>query len=248
MGIDVIVPQLLSQTGVVCGFTTRLGGVSLPQWDTLNLGTASGVDPCAVKENSAILADYAGIAPDDVALMKQVHGADIRAVSSGGVHADCDCLVTATAGVLLAVRTADCVPVLLADADGGVVAAVHCGWRSIAGGIIEKVLVYFASEYGVRIETVSAALGPAIGGCCYEIGPDVASHLRPESLARVNGRLHGDLKAEVVSRLISYGVDRSRISVDPSCTVCEPERFFSYRRDGSQSGRMAGFIMIKQSE
>jgi YfiH family protein len=141
------------------------------------------------------------------------------------------------------VKTADCVPVLLAGTDARVIAAIHCGWRSIAGGIVEHALSYIDSECGVRPSNTIIALGPSIGRCCYEIGSDVAACLRPESVHEVDGRLYGDLKAEVVSRFLTSGVNETRIHIDSSCTSCDAARFFSYRRDGVRTGRMAGFIM-----
>lgn len=183
---------------------------------------------------------------------EQVHGTLLASLASepgrplAGAAAvgRCDGLLTAEPGLGLAVRTADCVPVLLAG--GGVVGAVHAGWRGTAAGIVARAVRRFAVEYGVAPGELHAALGPAIGGCCYEVGEEVIAALAgrgvPEALWRDGSR--ADLRVLLRAELVALGVPERRIVLAGGCTACTAE-LASYRRDGEAAGRQLSIAVLR---
>ncbi|MHB9028879.1 MAG: peptidoglycan editing factor PgeF, partial [Candidatus Latescibacterota bacterium] len=240
-----IIPRSLDTGQALCGFTTRQGGVSLPPFDSLNLGTRTSDRPDSIRENYRILYDYLGVTEDKIALMRQVHSAFVRVIDRGGAYDETDGLLTSTPGILLGVRVADCVPVLLHDPRKKAIGAVHCGWRPIASGILERTLERMACEWGAAPADVHAALGPSAGPCCYEVGPEVVERLHPSAVQTRNGRLYADLHTEIIERLLSSGLQRANIEPIRECTICTESLYFSHRRDSLNSGRMMGYIMLK---
>jgi purine-nucleoside/S-methyl-5'-thioadenosine phosphorylase / adenosine deaminase len=229
--------------GAKVTFTTRQGGVSEGPYESLNLGILTDDDPDRVRENRRRAAALAGVEPARVAMGWQVHGTDIRdwtgrapgpgyahPVPGGGDLDRLDGHLTRDPGVGLLVLVADCFPVALADGDR--VAMLHCGWRPLAGGIVEQALERFES-------TPSAAVGPGIGACCYEVGDEVL-----EAFSGIEGAARGrmlDLRAVIASNLATAGV--TDVQHVDRCTSCEPELYFSHRRDGGVTGRQAGIIV-----
>jgi YfiH family protein len=223
-------------------FSTRAGGVSEGPYESLNLGFLTDDEPQRVIENRGRLARAAGLAPDCVALGRQVHGAELHdwtapdpqrtyADPGGKVPPEVDGHLTRVAGVGLLVLAADCYPVALSD--GARVAMLHCGWRPLAEGIVERAVARFDS-------TPAAAVGPGIGGCCYEVGAEVS-----QRFADVPGALDGrmlDLRRVISARLEAAGV--SAIEHLDRCTSCEPERYFSHRRDRGVTGRQGGLCVL----
>jgi YfiH family protein len=224
-------------------FTTRQGGVSEGPYESLNLGILTEDDPERVRENRRIAAELADVSPDRIAMGWQVHGTEIRdwtgrdpdpgyadPVPGGPDLAQLDGHLTRDAGLGLLVLVADCFPVALSD--GEQAAMLHCGWRPLAGGIVEKALARFAS-------TPTAAVGPGIGGCCYEVGEEVL-----EAFSGIEGVASGrmlDLRAVIAAKLAAAGV--TDVQHVDHCTSCEPELYFSHRRDGGITGRQAGIIV-----
>ena len=227
--------------GATVTFTTRQGGVSEGPYESLNLGILTDDDPASVTENRRRAASEAGVEPERMAMGWQVHGTELREWT--GPPADLayaepgdkdlervDGHLTRERGIGLLVLVADCFPVALSD--GERVAMLHCGWRPLAGGILEKALAHFGSN-------PSAAVGPGIGGCCYEVGDEVL-----KAFAGVDGAASGrmlDLRAVIASKLAAAGV--ADVQHVDHCTSCEPERYFSHRRDGGVTGRQAGIIV-----
>ena len=221
----------------VAAFSTRVGGVSEPPFDTLNLGRLTG-DP-EVRENRHRLAVALGIDPRGVLIGRQVHEALVRrheeptepsafAEPAPGLP-EADGQATDRLGLAPLVFVADCLPVALAGPRG--VAMIHCGWRGMAAGIVQR---------GVdEVEATAAAAGPSIGPCCYEVGEEVLDAFRPLGDGLASGRML-DLR-EVARRLLERaGVERVEIS--ELCTSCNPELFFSHRRDEGRTGRQAGLV------
>jgi YfiH family protein len=222
-------------------FTTRQGGVSEGPYESLNLGILTDDDPGHVRENRHITAAMVGLDAERITMGWQVHGAEIRdwtGVAPDPGYADpggrdlekLDGHITRDGGVGLLVMVADCFPVALSD--GEQVAMLHCGWRPLAGGILEKALERFES-------TPSAAVGPGIGGCCYEVGEEVL-----EAFTDVDGAASGrmlDLRKVISARLAAAGV--TDVQHDDHCTSCEPDLYFSHRRDDGVTGRQAGIIV-----
>ncbi len=182
--------------------------------------------------------------PPGITTVHQIHScAVISVVGPGGDRlAEADGLVCGEGGLLVGVRTADCVPVLLADTRTQAVAAVHAGWRGTAGGIISVALRKMEEQFGTRPADVLAAVGPSIGLCCYEVGPEVARQFatwRPE-LEHATVPTKIDLQTINADQIRSVGV--TGIWVSRECTQCETARYFSYRREREQAGRMLSYI------
>ncbi len=226
------------------------------------LGRPQGLGPGAF--DLAMIRDRlaeAGEVPRIVVAARQVHGATVVAPDDPvwttiGWHEGADrlpigdALVSASADVILTIRTADCVPVLLVAAEARAVAAVHAGWRGVAAGVIEAAVAALGKRYGARPAALSAAIGPAIGGCCYEFGaehhaelvgrygPDAETAWRPTEA----GRGYLDLPKLVAAVLVRAGLDRAAIHAVDACTAEHPETLHSYRRDGANAGRQISYV------
>jgi YfiH family protein len=236
--------------GVRHGFSTRRGGVSVGRYATLNVGAKWGDDPEAVAHNRRRLAAAGAFALDRLFTARQVHGARVAVVGEQTlpervVDVEADALASDARDAVLGVYTADCVPVLLSDGEGRV-AAVHAGWRGTVKGVASGAVEALVS-LGARRERLRAALGPSICARCFEVGEEVAvefDRVAPSSVLRVAGeKPHVDLRAANCALLVAAGVRPSRIDAAPPCTACEPERFFSFRRDGSGIGQHLSFIV-----
>lgn len=231
--------------GVTAAFTTRAGGVSDAPYATLNLALHVGDDAVSVARNRETAAAALGIDANRVVWCDQVHGDAVAVVGPGDAgrrYAATDALVTAERDVPLAVMAADCVPVLLADARRGVVAAVHAGRKGLLVGVVE-VAVGTMLDLGCIREDVVCAVGPAIGACCYEVGDDVAAEVTetlPVTRATTrDGRTALDLTAGVRHVLAREGV--KSVTTVGGCTAHQPGLYFSHRRDGT-TGRHAGIV------
>ena len=238
------------------GFTTRLGGVSEPPFGTLNLGARWGDASAAVAENLRRLRG-AGTEGAEIHFATQVHGAEVAQVearqsprATGGQRADG--LVTVEPGVAVGVLAADCVPILVGDVGTGGCAAVHAGWRGTVSGVLQATLRRLLDLPGADVANLRVAIGPSIGPCCFEVGPEVI-----EQVERAFGEAHreGDIvqhprrpKAHVdlwcLNRLAArgLGVAAAHVEVAERCTFCDAERFFSYRRDQGRTGQQGAFI------
>lgn len=230
--------------GATAVFTTRVGGVSAPPFDSLNLGLLTDDEPSAVRENRRRAAAAAGVHADDVLIGYQVHGAEVevrdrrpRPNPYSGAASDparVDGQATASAGLAPLVLVADCLPVALAGA--GRVGVIHCGWRGLAAGIVDR---------GVTaVEARAAAIGPGIGACCYEVGDEVMDAFADLGDGIAQGR-NLDLRAVAGRLLDRAGV--SAVEVSELCTSCNPGLFFSHRRDGRRTGRQAGLVRITKA-
>lgn len=238
-----IQPDWPAPTNVRALVTTRAGGVSAAPWDSFNLGDHVGDDPVAVAGNRARLRERL---PAEPVWLKQVHGTVCvdAATTIANTEAEADAACARTPGVVCAVLTADCLPILLCDTAGSVVAAAHAGWRGLNAGVIESA-VHSMNRPG---EALMAWLGPAIGPKNFEVGGEVrASFIAhdPQAAAaftaKANGKWLCDIYLLARQRLIALGI--RRITSADYCTVHDRERFFSYRRDGV-TGRMASLIWL----
>jgi YfiH family protein len=227
--------------GASVTFTTREGGVSEGPYESLNLGILTDDDPHRVMENRRRAALAAAVHPGRVAMGWQVHGTalkewdgpprDLAYAEPGGKELDrVDGHLTREAGIGLLVLVADCYPVALSDGDR--VAMLHCGWRPLAGGIIEAAVERFSS-------VPSAAVGPGIGGCCYEVGDEVLAAFQDIDGAAAGRML--DLRKVIAAKLEAAGV--SDVQHVDACTSCSPELYFSHRRDKGVTGRQAGIVV-----
>ncbi|MBK5935675.1 peptidoglycan editing factor PgeF [Halorhodospira sp. 9621] len=234
-------PRWPAPEGVRALSTLRCGGCSAAPRDSLNLAEHTGDDPSAVAANRHLLRTRAGL-PAEPVWLEQVHGTEVVAAHRVAPGARADAAWTDRAGVVCAVLTADCLPVLLAAGDGRAVAAAHAGWRGLAAGILEAVVAALPVPAG----ELHAWLGPAIGPDAFEVGPEVAEALRARDPAAAEGltpaagdRWYADLYSLARSRLRQAGV--TSVHGGGWCTHTDRARFFSHRRDGS-TGRMASLI------
>ena len=248
MAIEVLTVDL--GPGVRAGISTRVGGVSADPWRAANLGFGVGDDPERVQTNRDLLAAWVG-AP--VRFARQVHGADVLVVDAEHVHrgptapgqtAQADALVTDVPGVALGVVVADCVPVLFADSISGAAGVAHAGRRGLVAGILQRTVEALAG-LGARPENLRAAVGPAAGGCCYEVPArlraEVAEVVAGSASTTTWGTPSLDLPAGAVAVLRGLGV--AQVQRVAACTIGD-RRFYSYRRDGV-TGRFAGVVRTR---
>ena len=231
--------------GVRHGFSLRAGGVSAGSLASLNLGHGVGDAASQVAENERRLASAAGLRHGCLATVRQVHG-DRVVRGAPGAAPDADAVWTDDpAGTWVGVRSADCVPVLIAAADGRAVAAIHSGWRGTALRVAARAVEVLGSA-GAEPGSLRAAVGPGIQACCYEVGEDLADRVRTEfgeAVVRRGGvRPHLDLSGAVRATLLAAGLLSAHIDVLAACTACDPERFYSHRRDRGVTGRHLAFI------
>lgn len=242
MSSDWIVPEWPAPPQIRSLVTTRHGGVSRGAYSSLNLGDHVGDDPLAVAENRRRLASRLGTHP---VWLNQVHGTLV--LDAGQAHSalrpEADASFARRSGVACAVMTADCLPVLLCDKAGSVVAAAHAGWRSLYAGILERTVAAMACPG----EELLAYFGPAIGPQAFEVGDEVrtafvGANAQDELAFKAHGgKWLADIYLLARQRLARLGVDA--VFGGDYCTVDEPERFFSYRRDGV-TGRMTSMIWL----
>jgi YfiH family protein len=246
--VEWVAPDWPAHAGVRALSTVRSGGVSLAPYASLNLGDHVGDVPEAVAENRRRLVVEAGL-PAEPLWLSQVHGitvANLDVPTSATPTADA--AFTRRPGTVCAILTADCLPVLLADDSGVVVAAAHAGWRGLAGGVIEATV----GSLGVAPARLLAWLGPAIGPEHFEVGAEVREALLQEDsgaegafVLNARGRFMADLGALARRRLAALGV--TRMYGGGRCTHAEPRRYFSHRRDG-MTGRQATLIWLEARE
>ena len=251
----------MREAGFPHGFSTRVGGVSPPPWDSLNLGGSCGDQPDRVSENFRRFCAAVGTDPERLVKNQQVHGDSVRTVTGADVTSfpgqpgtvEADGLLTQERGVCLAAFSADCIPVLLCDPVKKAACAVHAGWRGTALGIAARGVERMAQVCGSDPRDVLAAIGPGISTCCFETHADVPDGLRAHMGAGAEPFLHPipgtdkyhvDLKGANRSWLLRAGLLPEHIAVCGACTACETETFWSHRRMGTSRGSMAALIQI----
>ena len=259
-GVRALVCAPLEQDGFTNAFSTRLGGVSPLPDGSLNLAGFNEDDAENIYENRR---RFLELFDGDWTLTGcwQIHSADVRVVPNEheaqpkpGVLGDdqyCDALVSNTPNVLLTVKTADCVPVLIADPKTGAFAAVHAGWRGTSASIVPAAIKQLQSEYGARAEDLRAAIGPAANSCCYEVGSEVIAQFKerfPQSAHLFTPTREGhariDLQTANRDQLTGAGVSPERIHVAPLCTMDRTDLFFSYRREKKLHGRVGRLMSV----
>ena len=252
--------DVLENSAVVHGFSTRKGGVSPTPWDSLNLDDRRGDDLANVQENFRRLCTALDTDVQRAVLSRQVHRSDVRRVTA----VDCgkglwqpqdydsaDALVTDVPGIPLIVFSADCNVLLLHDPVRRVIGAAHAGWRGTAAGIAAETVRVMAEDYGCDPADLRAAIGPAIGPCCFETDGDVPEALRAalgvavEPFMAWNGsKWHIDLKAVNALWLRREGV--TRIDICDHCTACRPDLYWSHRKMGLRRGEQAALIALRE--
>lgn len=243
--------------GVVQGITTRRGGVSRPPYDSLNMGLQVGDSADDVRANRLRLWADLCFEEENVAMAEQVHGDAVALITQGGEtpQAGADALITSTPGMLLMMLFADCVPIYIVDPLNRAVGLAHSGWRGTVANITGKTMQAMTSEFGSQPRACLAAVGPSIGGESYEIGRDVADQFRHMTSLRAGsavfprneftGTYTLNLRQVIYSQLLSAGFRADYIAVSDEDTYRNSREFFSYRRDGASTGRMAAFLGMR---
>lgn len=245
-GADWIRADWPAPQSVIAGTTLRGGGVSTGQYTALNLGAQVDDEPGAVEENRRRFRKLCQL-PAEPVWLRQIHGTTVVADPPAATPAEADAIVSRRAETVCAVLTADCLPVLLAAADGSEVAAAHAGWRGLCAGVLEETV----ARLSAKPQSLLAWLGPAISQAAFEVGPEVRAKFLARDQAAAGsfvsnerGRWQADLYELARLRLQQAGV--TRVYGGDRCTFAEPACFFSYRRDGP-CGRMATFIFRKSA-
>ncbi|XTZ39387.1 purine nucleoside phosphorylase YfiH [Salmonella enterica] len=238
-----ILPQWPQPDNVAACSSTRIGGISLPPYDSLNLGAHCGDVLSSVEENRKRLFAAGGL-PANPVWLEQVHGTDVLKLSDEPITSKrADASYSNTPGTVCAVMTADCLPVLFCNRDGSEVAAAHAGWRGLCGGVLENTVACFSD----KPENILAWLGPAIGPQAFEVGAEVRqAFIEQDAQAESAFRPHGEKYFANIyllarQRLANVGV--TQVFGGDQCTFSQQEDFFSYRRD-KVTGRMASFIWL----
>lgn len=259
-GVRGLVSAPLERDGFANAFSTRLGGVSPMPSDSLNLAGFNEDAAENIYENrNRFLRLFDG--PWTLTGCWQIHSADVRVVENEaaarptpdvlGDDQYCDALVSNVPRILLAVKTADCVPILIGDHESGAFAAVHAGWKGTAASILRRTIDQLSSKYAAKPENLRAAIGPAANVCCYEVGPEVISQFKElssqaESLivSTHDGHARIDLQKFNREQLIGAGLLPDRIHIAPYCTMDRTDLFFSYRREKTLHGRVGRLMSV----
>ncbi|MCC6442266.1 MAG: peptidoglycan editing factor PgeF [Armatimonadetes bacterium] len=262
--IAMLRPASLCAAGPVqAAFSTRRGGVSQGRYASLNMGLHVGDRPEDVVENRRRFLSAAGMEPAHMVAAEQVHG-DIPCPVDAGMRGrgafdaasalpGVDALLTDAPGVPLTLYFADCVPVFLFDPCRPAVAVAHAGWKGLASGVIRNTLAAMRRHYHTQPADCRAAVGPAIGPCCYEVGPEVVTAIgnagigsEETALSQKREKHRIDLPGLARLCLVASGVPEGSIELSHDCTACRRERFYSFRRDRT-TGRMAAAVMLEIS-
>jgi len=248
--MEIVTSRLLP---VPHAFSTRAGGVSEGAFSSLNLGYSTGDDPARVEENLRRVARRLEVEPHRLFTVSQLHGdvvLEARELGEGKVApilGEADGAWTDLPGSAVGVKTADCVPILLASPELKAVAAIHSGWRGTDLEIVRKAVQALVLE-GARAETLVAAIGPCIQACCYEVSPDLAERFRvkfgPQVVQAHGASSHLDLPHAVGQSLQRAGLGAAQIDTLPQCTFCDG-RFFSHRRDRGNTGRQLSVAVCR---
>jgi len=244
--------KLLAKHHITGIFSERHGGLSPAPFNSLNLGFGLGDATENIRHNLKILCATAHIPMPHRS--QQVHRTSLLLCDDQGIQHDtpADILITCTAGCSVAVRTADCLPILLVDPKAGVAAAVHAGWRGTVQQVAQ-VAIQHMQKLGAHTEHILASLGPCISTCCFEVDIHTAELLassHPQAQAHIYNKKHKawpDLQAINTLQLQSSGIQTTNIESMRLCTCCLTERFFSHRRDSMQSGRQLAIVALPAS-
>lgn len=236
--------------GTPHGFSTRIGGHSAGPFAGLNLGISCGDEEAVVRGNRTLWASALGVAMPIVSL-HQVHGPDVHAVEARPTETLYgDAVLTRTPGLPISVFTADCTPILIFDPVSKAVGAVHAGWRGTVAHVVQAAVAELQTRYGANPSDLRAAIGPAIGPCCFEVGHEVPEAARanpwPQWEAAVvpkEPRPHFDLFTANQAQLEAAGLQPEHIFNSRMCTACHPDLFYSWRRDQGQTGRLQAVIV-----
>ena len=256
-------PTIKTKTGTIkAGMSTRIGGFSRAPYAKLNFGYHVGDDPALVTENRQRFGDRIGIAPDKWIAGEQVHGNQVKSVSQvdrgrGALDYESaisgvDGLLTNETDCLLTACFADCTPIFFWSEKCSAVGLAHAGWKGTVSEIASEMIQRFRQDYGILAEDISAAIGPSIGQCCYEVDDQVVNRIKDISgisfqdviIPKDNGHYMLNLQRLNKLILLKNGIFPENIFTTTLCTSCRTDIFFSHRKEGGPTGRMMGYIGI----
>lgn len=227
------------------GFSTRRGGFSKPPFHALNLGLSTPDDPETVKKNRDLFFNALKLPKKNLVFPQQTHSANVQIVNQPGIVLDCDALITNQTNLFLTVQTADCFPVFIFDPIKKVVALVHSGWRGTAQNIVGRTIQKMEETFGCKTEHLLVAIGPGVQQSCYQVDDKTARHFEQRFLQPDGpGHFKLDVQGKIIAQLKECKVPENQIEWDKQCTHCAVDDYYSYRRDGLNSGRMMGIIGI----
>lgn len=232
---------------LVCIFSTRYGGVSTGGYASQNMGLNTGETRQIVLDNRRRFFSEASIQEKQIAYCDQIHSANICIAANAGIYRDSDGLITNAKNLFLAVQTADCFPVFLYSPQDQIVSIIHAGWRGAKAGIIFIACDTLLNRLDIPPENLFAAIGPGIRKECFEVGTDVSGNFPDQFVQAHNNpeKRYLDLAGFIRNTLIQKGIPVGQVEDQEICTVCDRDRFYSYRRDKQKSGRMMGIIGIR---
>ncbi len=251
---SILTSQLLSEMGVVHGFTTRLGGVSKGVFSSLNFSFKVGDLDQAVEANRLLWERITGLGWKNVVELNQVHGSEVLVVDEPLwsldplEHRSFDACVTCRQGAVLAISTADCVPILLYSQSPKAIGAVHAGWRGTIAGVAKKAVTTMVERLGCHAAGIHAVIGPCIHFSAFSVGPDVYKSFEdafgPRSVGMENREFHVDLVESNRLALVGVGLFEESIQVLDYCTFSDENLFYSHRRDHGKTGRHLSYISL----
>lgn len=240
-------------------FSTRYGGMSQNQFNSLNLGFSYGDDEDLVTKNWEFFSDMSNISIENLVWTKQVHKNKVAIVTAEDAGNNIkshmegyDGLVTNKKDVTLCIFTADCAPLLLYDIKEKIIGAIHCGWKPICSDIVKNAIDAF-KKLGSKIENITACVGPCIGPCCFEVGQEVVDAFTEllgkgssEKIVHTNDKNKQtiDLQEAIKIRLVQLGIPSKKVNKIEECTSCNVDKYFSYRKQNGDCGRMASIISL----
>lgn len=236
--------------GVIHAFSTRKGGMGID--GAFSLGGPSEEDSSIIEQNRRLFCHRLDIDSSTLFIMNQVHGKEVVIIKNNDLTGlekkklEADGAITQKKNLALTIQTADCVPILLYDPIRDVIGAVHAGWRSAAQGIIAETLSKMEKHFRSNPTDCHALIGPSIGPCCYEVGEDVIHHFPVSAWNRVESKHYRlDLWKTAQIQLSQSGIKDKNILQVGLCTTCHRDLFFSYRTEGSNTGRMMALVMMQ---
>ncbi len=231
---------------VIQALSTRPGGFSRGSYASLNMGLRTGDDPERVEKNRALFFRHLGLNPADTVFPSQVHGARVQRVQQPGLIPRCDALITDRPGLNLTVQAADCFPLFLYDPEHHACAVIHSGWRGTALNIAGETIIAMKRAFGTQPNRLLAAIGAGIQPRNYQVDEKTAAHFKPAFLqADGPGHYKLDVQSAIYAQLIAAGIMPRNIEQDTNCTYDNAGLYYSYRRDGTGSGRMMGVMCLK---
>jgi YfiH family protein len=243
----IIRSQILEQfSGITFGFSTKIGSDRKPPYN-FNMSQSVGDDEKIVEENRAAFAQKLGLAPENIAYQRQVHGDKIKIVESGGTNGESDAMITNKPGIGLAISSADCCAIFIFDPVARVIGAVHSGWRGTEKKILLKTLKKMREKFGSSYKDLYFYISPSISQTNYEVGKEVAKLFRKKHRKKVGEKYLLDVAGTNKRMLIKKGIQENRIQCSSLCSYELENLLHSYRREGQKSGRAIGIFAMKDN-